>query len=253
MAETYYYGQGKVYSRKTGGKWRWWGDVSALTLRAEIEKAEHKESYSGQKAVVRSIKVGTTVSMQATLHQIDPDNLAEAVYGAASDIDAGTVTGEGLGTVAAGDIVRLAHGGVSDLVITDSAGTPATIADTHYTLDERYGVITFVSLPSGPAPTMPLLAAYSHAGGRQVNIMTQPTPVMEFRYDGVNLAEGNAPVTLELYKISTDPLSELALITDGTSLAGMQVTCPVLLDSSKPSTGPLGQFGRWIQHAAAAE
>ncbi|MGA0610567.1 hypothetical protein [Caldimonas sp. KR1-144] len=247
MIESYYYGQGKVFTRKSGGKWRWWGDVSTLTLAAAVEKVEHRESYSGKKSLVRSFPNSTTMTLAATLHQIDTEALAEQLYGAASEIAAGTVTGEVLGNVAVGDIIKLAHGGIEDLVITDSLGSPATIADTHYEEDPRFGSIEFLSLPSGPAPTMPLKAAYGYAGGKQVNFMTQPAPVMEFRYEGINLAEGNAPVIVELYKLQTDPLQELALITDGNDVAGMQISASILLDSSKPALGDLGQFGRFRQ------
>ncbi|MEK2680657.1 hypothetical protein AAAC11_00050 [Pseudomonas aeruginosa] len=36
------------------GKWRWIQDVSAMSIQLAVEKVEHKESYSGQKALVRS-------------------------------------------------------------------------------------------------------------------------------------------------------------------------------------------------------
>lgn len=245
MEEKYYYGQGKVWTRKIGGKWRWWGDVSSLTLAAEIEKVEHRESYSGQKGLARSFKIGTTMTLSATVRQLDTAALAEGLYGEATEIATGAVSAEEIGAVAAGDVIKLDYGGVSALVIKDS--TPVVIDAEHYVLDPRFGSVEFVSLPSSPAPTMPLTAAYSYAGGRQVNFMTKAAPTMQFRYEGVNLAEGNAPVIVEIYKLSTDPLSELALITDGTELAGMTLTCPVLIDSSKPAGGALGQFGRFIE------
>lgn len=249
MTETYFYGQGKVYSRVSGGKWRWWGDVSALTLAAEIQKAEHIESYSGQKGLARSFPIGKTVTLNATLHQIDTAAIAEGLYGAVSDIAAGSVTNESLGTVAAGDIVKLAFGAVSSVVITDSLGSPATIAGSHYDLDARFGSIEFLTLPSGPAPTQPLKAAYSHLAGTQANFLTQPAKTVEFRYEGVNLAEENAPVIVELYKVSSDPFQELALITDGNDVAGLPLASAVLIDTSKSASGALGQFGRFVQFA----
>jgi hypothetical protein len=249
--ETYYFGQGKVFSRAygvAGAKWRWWGDVSALTIASQVEKLTHLESYSGNRGIVRDIAISKAMTLNATLHQVDTSSLAEMLYGTATDITAGTVTNEDLGTVAVGDIIKLDYGGVSSLVITDSTeGTPATIAASHYALDARFGSVEFTSLPSGPAPTMPLKAAYSQAGGKQVNFLTQAQPIIELRFEGINLAEGNAPVILELYKVGTDPLQELALITEGNALAGVAVACSVQIDSAKPAGGSLGQFGRFIQ------
>ena len=89
--------------------------------------------------------------------------------------------------------------------------------------------------------------SWSYAGGKQVNFLTQPQPLLEFRYEGLNLAENNAPVIIELYKLATDPLQELALITGGNALAGVQIACAVQIDGAKSATGPLGQFGRFIQ------
>lgn len=249
----YYFGQGKVWSRRlnvVGGKWRWWGDVSSLTIGLDLEKLQHKESYSGNKGIVRDFAVSKAMTVNATLHQLDTDSLAELIYGAVNTVAAGAVVTEDLGTVAAGDVLKLDYPGVSTLVVTDSAGAPVTIAATHYVLDARFGSLEFVSLPSAPAPTPPLKAAYSHSENKQVNMFTQPQPIIEFRYEGLNLAESNAPVIVEVYRMSTDPLKELALINNDTSLAGAPVTCAALLDTTKPASGPLGQFGRIIQLAA---
>ncbi|MBE2242389.1 MAG: hypothetical protein IAE86_06525 [Burkholderiaceae bacterium] len=251
--EYYYYGQGKVWSRRLneeGAGWRWWGDVSALTLALELEKLQHKESYSGNKGIARDFAISKAMTVNATLHQADTDSLAEQLYGEVSTVASGAVTGESLGTVAAGDVFKLAYPGGSALVITDSTPvTPLTIADTHYQFDGRFSSLEFLSLPGGP-PVMPLKAAYSYAGHKQVGMFTKPQPIIEFRYEGVNLAEGNAPVIVEIYRMSTDPLKELALINNDTSLAGMPVSCAAQIDTSKPATGTLGQFGRIIQLAA---
>ncbi|MCA0240168.1 MAG: hypothetical protein LCI02_04855 [Proteobacteria bacterium] len=252
--EYYYYGQGKVWSRRLnvgGGKWRWWGDVSSLTIAMEIEKLEHKESYSGNKGIARSFPTSKALKLTATVHQLDTDSLAETVYGATSAIAAGAVVGEDLGTVAVGDVLKLDYAGVSALVITDSTvPTAATIAAGNYVLDERFGSLEFTGLPSSPAPTMPLKAAYSHLAAKQVNFLTQAQPIVEFRYEGINLAESNAPQIVEIYRMGTDPLQELALINNDTNLSGAQITMAALIDSTKSATGALGQFGRILQLAA---
>lgn len=251
--EYYFYGQGKLWSRRldqSNAKWRWWGDVSACELALEVEQLEHRESYSGQKGLTRRFPTAKGLTVNATLHKLDTLGLQELLWGAASTIASGAVVNEPLGTVAAGDTLKLEFPGVSSLVVTDSAGSPATIAGTHYVLDPAFGSVEFNTLPTSPAPTQPLKASYSHAVAQQVNIFTQAQPIIQFRYEGVNLAEGNAPVIVELYKLSTDPLQQLALINNDTSLAGVPLTAGVLLDTSKSATGSLGQFGRILQLAS---
>jgi len=255
MADTYYYGQGKVFAAPiingVIGELRFMGDVSALSVALAVEKVEHKESYSGQKALVRSFPIGKTATLNMTLRSIETDNLAMVLYGKPVITPAGTVTGEDLGTVAAGDTIRLAQAGASNLVITDSASPAKTLDPSHYELlaNGAYGEVLFKSLPTAPAPVFPLKAAYSHTAKKAVGMFTAPQPTVAIRYQGVNLAEGNAPVLIELYKVATDPLAELPLISDGTEVAGLSITGGILLDSNKPASGELGQFGHITQLA----
>jgi len=243
MTDTYYYGQGRVEAAPiingVVGKYRWINDVSAMSIALSIEKVEHKESYSGQKALVRSFPVGKTATLNMTLHSINVDNLAMVLYGTPIHTPAGTVTGEDLGMVNIGDTIRLNHIGVSNLGVTDGS---QPIDPVHYdVVDEgKYGEVNFISLPQ---PTMALSANYAYAARREVGLFTAPQPTVAIRYKGINIAEGNAPVLIELYKVATDPLTELALITDGTTVAGMPISGGILLDTSKPANGPLGQFG----------
>ena len=148
-----------------------------------------------------------------------------------------------------GDTIKLDFPyNVSDLVITDSAVSPVTLAPEHYDAFLEHGSIELLSLPSAPgALTQPLKAAYKHAGARQVAFFNAPPKQMQLRYEGINLAEGNAPVIAEFYKVSTAPLQELALITSGTELAGMNYQAECLADASRPANGPLGRFGRFVQ------
>jgi hypothetical protein len=251
--EQYYFGQGRLFSRPYGSTdpkaWRWWGDISELTVGGESEKLEHKESYSGKRLPVRTINISTTMSLAGTLHQVDTAAIGELLYGEAVEVTGGAVAGEALGTVAAGDQLKLDYPGVSNLVITDSAAQPVTFAGEHYLLDERFGNLDILSLP-GTAPTWPLKAAYNYAGHRQVPFFNRPQPILQVRYEGVNLAEGEAAVIVEFYKVSSDPLQGWALIQNGNELAGNAFTLNPLADTAKPENGPLGRFGRFIQVGA---
>lgn len=253
MAEKYLYGQGRVKLAEIISNvtqpWVWAGDVSELSLAFEEEKADHKESYSGKKAKVREFTIGTDMTMSATVHQFSGENISRFTRGSVTNDVSGTVTAEVLGTVTAGIEVSLAQIGVSGVVITDSAGTPATIDASHYSVDANFGNIVFNTLPTAPAPTMPLKAAYSYAAAEQVAFLNAEQKQIALRYEGINLAEGGAPVLVELYKVSPGLLQELGLITTGSEVAGMSVEGAVLLDTRKPAGGELGQFGRIIQLA----
>lgn len=249
MSETYHYGQGRVEVAVLGGpgplNYIWLGDVSELSITLGEEKFAHKESYSGKKAEVREIATGITASGSATLHTLDTANIARFTDGTASSQAAGTVTGEDLGTVEVGDVFQLAHFGPSNVVVTDSAGSPATIAATHYEYDE-YGALKFLTLPNSPAPTMPLKVAYSHKAYKSAVLLNGQRAELALRYKGINLAEGGKRCLVELYKVSPGLLQTLSLITNGNQLASAPVTFKPLLDTSKPANGPLGQYGRMV-------
>jgi len=252
--ETYYYGQGKVKLAIINDDgsfepWRWVMDVSALAGALKEDTVSHRESYGGKKGKVREFGISPDMTLSATLHSLNSDNLALFTQGTATSTAAGTVTGETLADgLVVGDTVNLAQINVSDLVITDSAGTPVTLDPANYNLEALYGSLEILSLPDSPAPTQPFKAAYSYGASEQVSFLSKTKrPNVALRYEGVNLAEGGAPVVMELYKLSPGLLNELALITSGNDVAGMQVSLSALLDTSKSASGALGQYGRIIQ------
>lgn len=254
--DTFYYGQGRVslaeLDASTGlpGAFRYIGDVSALTAKMTTEQVKHIESNTGFRSLAASFDSSKSLSLDMTLHSIDPDNLALAIRGAVQSTAGGTVTGESLGAaLVAGDEVYLANPGVSDLVITDSAGTPATLVlDTDYTVDLNFGRVTILDVGSY---TQPFLAAYTYAARKAVGFFTTAQKNYALRYEGVNLAENNAPTRVDYYKLAPGVLQELQHITTGTDVAGMAITGDVLQDQTKSANGPLGQFGAITQVAVA--
>ncbi len=55
---------------------------------------------------------------------------------------------------------------------------------------------------------------YTYADQSQVNALTEGTEDLYMRFEGLNTAENNEPVVVEIFKFSTDPLQQLALIGD---------------------------------------
>lgn len=130
--QPYYYGQGKVYAgMRVNGvvkAMKWLLDVSNLDAEFQVEQKKHKESWSGQAATVVKLIAGKSASVTMTVMQRSADNLALVLHGTATKGVAGTVTGEQLPTgLAAGDRITLAHPSVTNLVLTDSAATPAPV------------------------------------------------------------------------------------------------------------------------------
>lgn len=250
MTTNYFYGQGKVYAaaRNAAGiplGQRWVGDVSDFKFSLKTSTIKKKENYSGQRATVKNVITEKEATVDLTLDELSQDNLALVLYSNPTSIDDGSISGELLPTgLLAGDKLSLKYMKVSNIVITDSANTPVTLDPSKYDVDTEYGSITFKDVASA---TQPFKVAYTHAALNSVSIFTAPQTEIFLRYEGINLAEGNAPVVVELYKVNPEPLKELSLITD--KFTDLKITAEVLIDNTKPVSDEFGQFGRILQVA----
>jgi hypothetical protein len=258
MNDEFFYGQGRISlaerdpSTGVPGKFIYLGDVSVLTGKMTTTQVKHIESNSGQRSLAASFTVEKAMTVDMTLHSLSTANLALAMRGAVVTTVGGTVTAEALpATVAVGDTVYLANPGVSALILTDS--TPTTpkvlVEGTDYTVDENFGRIAILNVTT---LVQPFHAAYTFAGRSAVGMFTTAQKYYALRYEGLDLANSNAPVLVDYFKVSPGVLQELQHITSGTDVAGMAITGDVLLDSNKPATGALGQFGSITKVAAAA-
>jgi hypothetical protein len=241
----YFSGQGRAYiataTAGVPGVFRYVGNCPILNVALETDVLEHKESTSGQRLTDLRIIRGKSSKFSFTLETFDKDNLALALYGAASSISGSTVATETLPTVAVGDYVRLVHPDVTSLVITDSAGSPATATlGTHYEITSaKHGTIKFLNLASH---TQPYKAAYTYATRTNINMLTQGFADRWVKFDGLNTVNSNSPVLVELYKVNFDPIAQMDLIGD--DIFKMELSGGALYDSTKESDTTLGQFGR---------
>ena len=244
----YYSGQGRVYAaqRSPAGEpltLRWLGNVPELTVNLSTETLDHRESYSGQRLTDFRLVTSKQGELAATLEEFRPENLELALYGVTSATAAGTVVDEALPTgVAAGDIRLLTRQFVSSVVVTDSAASPATlVAGTHYRVHAAMGAIEFLSVTGF---TQPFVCDYAYGSARSTAMFRAPQPEVWLRFDGLNTADGNTPIIIDLYRVALDPVQDFGLVSN--ELQSFQLRGGVLADQTKPADGALGQFGRII-------
>jgi hypothetical protein len=221
------------------------GNVADLKLSLKTEVLEHYESQSGQRALDHRMVKSKSASLSLTIEEFTRENLALALYGTHVTTAGGTVTDEPVGGAApvVGDRYFLAHPKVSSLVVKDSAVTPATLAlGTHYTADADFGAVQFLDA-TGFTP--PFKASYAFGDVSEIGLFTQPLPERYLRLEGLNTAQGNAKVLVELYRVAFDPLKELALISN--EYNKFELEGSLLADTTKPYDAVLGQFGRIVQ------
>lgn len=221
------------------------GNVAELKLSLKTDVVEHYESQTGQRSLDHRLIKQKSATVNLTIEEFTKENLALALYGNYLTGSAGSVTAEPIGgsTPIIGDRYFLAHPKVSSLVIIDSASSPATLtADTHYTAESDFGAIQFLDISQFIAP---FKASYTYGITTEIGIFTQPLPERYLRLEGINTAQSNAKVLVELYRVAFDPLKEISFISD--EYNKFELEGSLLSDSTKPFDAILGQFGRIVQ------
>lgn len=249
MSTRYFSLQGKVrFGRRQPngaiGPVRWAFNAPSFELAIKTTNEEVNESYTGQRLLEARIETGKSVTYSMSLSSFDVDTLARALYGSKATRIAGTVSAENFPVgLAVGDQVKLARERVSSVVVTDSAGTPATlVAGTDYVVDNAFaGILEIRNLGSY---VQPLKAAYSFAETRSLALFAAAPEETFILFDGVNTVD-NSPVYLELYRGRTNPAASLPMI-NSEGFGSLELNGSALYDAAKASDALLGGFGRMV-------
>jgi hypothetical protein len=246
MAEIYFSGQGKVYvATRDGsgnpGAFRDLGNIPALSLTLETDVLEHKESRTGSRLTDLRLVKDRKASVSMTLESFNVKNLQMLLYGT-SQTGGGAVTNEASPSgLAVGDIVALASPHVSAVTVNTYTGGTAWVLDTDYSLDAVAGMITILSISKGTR----IEVDYTAAASNIVPMFKDVMPERYLRFVGLNTANSNKVVTVELYRVAFDPANTFDLIND--EIAQFELSGSVLYDSTRDANSVLGGFGRIVE------
>lgn len=243
----YFSGQGRILVAKRQingrpGAFALFADCSAAKFSPKVDTEEIDESMTGQRLTARILEKKKSAALTVTCKQFTKTSATLGFYSQSTTIASGSVTGELLPPgLVAGDEVGLAHGNVSALVITDSAGTPATaVLGTNYKLNSA--VFGNVGIITPGALEQPFKAAYSYAQAETYPIFSQTPEERYVRIEGLNTAEDNAPVLIEYYMAKPAPFSSVDWISD--SASNQDVDFNLLYDPLNGLDPNFGFFGR---------
>ena len=246
----YFSGQGRVYigARDETGNPQglvYVGNVPELKVSLSVETLEHQESTSGQRLTDLQLIKTKKGEFACTLEELLATNLALALYGSTTDQGSGSVSGEALpNPVTVGSLYLLAKHNVSDVVVTDSAATPVVLPASQYRVNAKHGSLVLLDKTTGGPFVEPFVVDYTFAAAQSTALFTQPLPERWVRFEGLNTADGNREVVIDLYRVAINPAKELSVITD--ELLKFELSGQVLADTLKPAAGELGQFGRIV-------
>ncbi len=253
MAEVYFSGQGKVYvfdrNVSTGliSKGVYVGNCPSLNIAFNTDVVLHKESTSGQRLEDFRLVTQKGAEVTMTLEVFSKQNLLIALYGASATQGTSAVTNEALVSgIVANDFVTAQKYPFSPtgFSITDSAAIPATLtAGTHYNIISTHGGI--VQIVNVGSFTQPFKLNYTPVAKDMVTMFEGSSATERFvRFVGINTANADDPVTVDLYRTIFDPTGNLALIND--ELGQFELTGTVLFDATRDLDSTLGGFGRVI-------
>ncbi|MCU0843253.1 MAG: hypothetical protein MUC79_16280 [Thiobacillaceae bacterium] len=223
------------------------GDVQA-DLDTGTEVADNAITWTA----VPKGTLGNTV----TVTIVDPagNNAALAVSVAGSDITVSCAT-DGSSAIsstaaqvmaaieasaAASALVTVADTGTSDgsglvVAVTETALSGGT--DTTHVVDVDYEVRPegIMILEAGIADATEIRVGYTYAAYDVVEALTAGSQTYELSFGGLNEANSNSPVVLDIYRLQIGAAANLSLIGD--DFAALEVSGKVLLDSTKTGTG----------------
>lgn len=242
MADVYFSGQGKVYIglRNSDGSFNapvFVGNVPELTVSLENDNIEHKESQTGKRLLDLRLTREQKATVTLTLEDVHTANLELMLQGTRSTIASGSATAEAGPTgPAAGSLWKLKHENVAAVVVK-AGGTPLTNL-TDYTVDAAFGQVTFVTVQ-----TLAITFDYTFTTRVQVPMFGAAITERFLRFHGLNTANQNKKILVELYRLIFDPTNAMQLIND--DVATWQLTGSALYDSVREADPTLGPFGRW--------
>lgn len=232
----YYSGQGimMLATRDANGQpegFRNVGNVSELSLNIDNTVFEHKESSTGARGIDLRIQQEVDAQVSATLESITAENLAVAIFGGTTATSAASVAAEVV-TAYSGKTVALAHMDVSNVVVNGSGGTPTHVEGTDYTVNPEHGSLNI--LESGSiVDASDIEVDYDYADYNTVSALTAAAPERWLRFEGLNTAQGNEPVVIDVFRFQADPLNDFPIIND--EVAQMTLEGSALLDANRQS------------------
>lgn len=217
-------------------------EVDELTLALSQEKITHTSKRSSMRIKDLDVVVATSITGTLKVSTSNADMLKQALFGVKSTVAAGTITSVSLGTLAAGDIVKI-PGDYRDITLTfikDSTGSPITLVNgTDYTIDLAAGMVKCL-IATG---TMPWVITGSSGVGTGIGLLNERKGEKWLRFKGINVADGDNSVTMDLYKIQISPTKALQLVASGNEPTVLEIEFEALKDTTKSATATFGQMG----------
>lgn len=211
------------------------GNVLELSLEhtEDVQKQDDMTALGG--GVHAETRRVTEVKIKLKLADLNVVNLARAVLGTVTGVEAGTATDEPHDTTLGG-LVRLAHIQPTSVIVkkgaTAGAATVVTAPDNYEVRPEG---IYLLPAAAGLVNTDKLWVSYSYGDYAAIEALTTKSVELEMTFGGLNEAAGGKPTVVDVFRCSQGVTKALALINKG--FGALDVEGSVLIDPTKTGVG----------------
>lgn len=253
ISNEYLFGKGRVafQERDVNGavsELYYIGNCPEFKISGTADRIKHYESESGANALDRNIVKTSELEFSITLENWKNANLALMLWGTETAIaTAATQSYFFPSGIVNNDIHAVPNGfNITNAVVKDSAGTPATVTNTKYTLDVDLGTITFLDVAGY---TQPFEIEYDRGAATSVPLITTTPPSRFLRFEGQNLGNPGLSYSdkflVELYICQFDLPTDLSFIGD--DFAKFELKGALQADDTRSSNSALGSYGRIVK------
>lgn len=203
---------GEVFARKYGttDPLLSVGNVDALKLTHEedVKKMQDRRRSGGGTYAKATRLTGINIALQ--LRDINKTNLSRAIKGDTTAVESGSVTGE-VHKANKGALVRLAHAKPSAVVVTNSDAATTYEAGRDY---EVRGGGLYIPDTSTMVNDADVKINYSYAAYDVVKAFTNSGEDLELYFEGMNEADSDSPVLIDIWRANFGAAKELDLLGD---------------------------------------
>lgn len=249
-----YFGHGEAWlaTRTTGGLASDFDvplpEINSLSIAIARETVEHVSKRTS--IASKDLKVSRLITMTGTINcsTHTKEMLELYLYGNVAADAGGTFTDVAFAdtTIVNGQTVPLPNDitHATSIVIKDSTGSPITLTlGTDYEItDADAGLIKFLDI-SGHTP--PYLASGSEGAGSSVGLLTQRVYEKWLRFKGINIADEDKVIIVDLYRVQFNPAATWNLLNDGSDVNMYEIEFEALVDTTKAVDATLGRHGRY--------
>lgn len=241
---------GKFYlaeiANGVAGAMRHIGNVPEFELEIGADVIEHQESMSGKRTTDFTMITTTSVNFSGQLEEVTPENLEYILSGMNHTVATKTETDVSLGTVVAGQEIKLDGYNLKTVSFKDStSGTAKTVDPESYTLDAKFGTVIFHDVAD---LTMPILASYETGAVTRTTLASDFEKEYQLFFKGINTANGEH-VAVTLWRTKKSPETTFPLIHE--ELGQYEISGQALSDVTKESDPALGLYGHVVTIPAA--